>query len=436
MPYLINTLYALALAMLFPWLFVRSITTGRYREGIVDKLFGLRESPLSGNRPVAWFHGVSVGEIHLLGVLVAAFRKRHPEWECVVSATTDTGLEEARKRFPDLAVIPFPFDFTWAVAKTLRQLDPKLIVLAESELWPNFLRIAQKRNVPVAVVNGRMSPRSFRRYSKLKWLARPLLFSRIARFAMQTEAYAESMRNLGVKANRIRVTGSVKYDGAGGDRDQAGTRELRQALSLTERDRVWVAGSTHDPEEKIVLGVFRRLRVKHPELRLILVPRSPDRFDEVANLIDRQSFSYARRSRLHSPPPDNPAVILLDTMGELGAAWGLADVGFTGGSLDGHRGGQSMIEPAAFGVPVVFGPFVWNFRDAAQRLTEAGAATMVRTPQAMEQELLRLLDDERLRTQKGLAARKLVQEQQGATRRTMEMIDELIGEELKARKAG
>jgi 3-deoxy-D-manno-octulosonic-acid transferase len=427
MPYLINALYAMALAALFPWLFLRSILTGRYRKGVLDKLFGLQSFPGSRDKPTVWFHGVSVGEVHLLSVIVAAFRKRFPHWQCVVSSTTDTGLTEAQKRFADLIVIPFPFDFSWAVNRSLKQIQPKLIVLAESELWPNFLRAANEQKVPVIVVNGRMSPRSLKRYSKLSWLAQPLLFSRITRFAMQTESYAQAMEQLGVERDRLRVTGSVKYDGASGDRDQPGTRVLRQALNLKPTDRVWVAGSTHAPEEQIVLEVFRKLRVKHPELRLILVPRSPDRFGEVARLIEKLSFSFVRRSQVSTPrESDHPAVILLDTMGELGAAWGLADVGFTGGSLDGQRGGQSMIEPAAFGVPVVFGPFVWNFRDAAQRLIDAGAACMVRTPQAMEQELLLWLDDERLRTQKGLAARRLVQEQQGATERTMQMIDELI----------
>ena len=437
MAYFINALYGLALTVLFPWLVLRSIMTGRYRKGLLDKLFGLRHAPTEGTRPVIWFHGVSVGEIHLLGVVVAAFRKRHPDWQCVISTTTDTGIEEARKRFPDLAIIPFPFDFSWAVGRTIDRVNPKLIVLAESELWPNFLRAAQKRQVPVMVMNGRMSPRSFQRYRKLAWIARPLLFSRITRFAMQTEEYATSMQKLGIPAEKLIVTGSVKYDGAFGDRNHPKTQELARLLSLTEKDRIWVAGSTHAPEEKIVLEVFRRLRVKHPELRLLLVPRSPDRFEEVARLIDRQSFSFARRSEITQPLPDKPAVILIDTMGELGAAWGLAEVGFTGGSLDGHRGGQSMIEPAAFGVPVVFGPSIWNFRDAAQRLIEVGAASMIRTPQAMEAELLHWLDDEHLRREKGDAARRLVQQQQGATARTLAVLESLLGiEKEKLRKAG
>jgi 3-deoxy-D-manno-octulosonic-acid transferase len=422
---LLNLLYGIVLLFLLPWLIVRSLTTGRYRQGLKEKLLGLSDSP-TGSKRIAWFHGVSLGEVQLLVTLVGAFRVRHPDWECVISTTTETGLAEAKRRFPDLRVVPWPFDFSWAVRRTIRAIGPSLIVLAESELWPNFLRAANNQHIPVIVVNGRMSPRSFRRYSKLTWLARPLLFGRITRFAMQSEGYAASMCNLGIPKERISVTGSIKYDGVSGDRNNTKTRELARLLGLNSTDRIWVAGSTHAPEEEIVLDVFRRLRVKHPVLRLILVPRSPDRFDEVAKMLDRQSFSFVRRSQIKETLRDQPAVILLDTIGELGPAWGLADIGFTGGSLDGKRGGQSMIEPAGYGVPVVFGPHVWNFRDAVARLLEADAAVRISTAQGLEKEIARLLDDESLRLEMGEAARKLVRQQQGATQRTLEILDEVM----------
>jgi 3-deoxy-D-manno-octulosonic-acid transferase len=427
MHFLLNALYGLAIVLLFPWLLVRSFMTGRYQRGMKAKLFGLSAAPYIGNRPVVWFHGVSLGEVQLLKTVVAAFRKRHPEWQCVVSATTDTGMAEAQKAFADLPVIPWPFDFSWAVSRTLAAVQPRLIVLAESELWPNFLRAARKRKVPVIVINGRMSPRTFGRLRKLAWLARPLLVGRVTHFGMQTDPYASALGQLGIAPERLTVTGSVKYDGVVGDRQSAKTRELARMLALAPEERVWVAGSTHAPEEKIVLDVFRRLRVSHPELRLILVPRSPDRFEEVARLIDRHSFSFARRSQIRDPLHDRPAVLLLDTMGELGAAWGLADVAFVGGSLDGHRGGQSMIEPAGYGVPVLFGPHVWNFRDAAERLIEAGGGLQVTTDRSLEREVRELLEEPEQRERMGQAARRLVQEQQGATERTLDMIDRVLG---------
>lgn len=427
MPYLLNLLYGIGLTILFPWLAIRSFMTGRYRRGMSQKLVGLGTIPTPDNRSVVWFHGVSVGEINLLGTVVNAFRRRHPDWRCVVSTTTDTGMVEARKRFSDLTVIYWPFDFSWAVGRTLDALRPKLVVLAESELWPNFLHAAQRRDIPVVVINGRMSPRSAGRYAKFGWLTRPLMLSRIAQFAMQSTGYATALKRLGVPAERIAVTGSVKYDGVLGEKNNPQSVKLARELGIASEDLVWVAGSTHAPEEAIVLDVFRRLRVKHPNLRLLLVPRSPDRFDEVARLIDHCAFSFARRSRLKQPPADRPAVILLDTMGELNAAWGLADVGFTGGSLDGKRGGQSMIEPAGLGIPVVFGAHVWNFRDAAARLIEVNGAVKVDTWQSMKHELLRMLDDPELRHKMGEAARAMVIEQQGATERTLDVLDEVIG---------
>lgn len=187
-----------------------------------------------------------------------------------------------------------------------------------------------------------------------------------------------------------------------------------------------VAGSTHAPEEEIVLRAFIVLRQKHPALRLILVPRHPDRFEEVAKLLEASGLPFARRSRLTEPPAEPPAVLLLDTVGELGAAWSLADVGFTGGSLDGKRGGQSMIEPAGYGVPVVFGPHVWNFRDAARRLVEVGGAVMVKTAEELAPALDRLLTDAELRERMGGTARRFVHDNQGATAKTLDVIDRAL----------
>ena len=381
--------------------------------------------------------------MNLLGTLVPAFHQRHPGWLVVVSSTTDTGLAEARKRFPDLAVVAWPFDFSWAVGVALDAVKPALVVLTESELWPNFLRAAKRRNVPVVVVNARMSPRSFARLRRVAGLARRLLFANVTRFAVQEEEYAERLRKLGVPGAKLVVTGSVKYDGAIGERGTPKTGELARLMSLASGGRetpglnyrgshaprspvVWLAGSTHAPEESIVLTVFARLRERFPHLRLILVPRHPDRFEEVARLVEQSGLPFARRSRVAEPLPEMPAVVLLDTVGELGAAWGLADVGFTGGSLDGKRGGQSMIEPAGYGVPCAFGPHVWNFRDAAKRLVEVGGAVMVRDAEELETELAKLIADAGRRGRMGAAARELVRRQQGATARTLEVLHAVV----------
>jgi len=426
---LADLLYSLILLALAPWMVVRSLATGRYRRGLRPKLLGtpLLRTPASGSpdAPRVWFHGVSVGEIQLLVTIVAQFRQRFPDYRPVVSVTTDTGMAEARRRFVDVEIVYFPFDFSWAVSRTLSSVSPTLIVLAESELWPNFLRIAAARKIPVVVVNGRMSPRSAKRYTALARIARPLLLDRVSMFLMQSQGWADNLRQIGVPAERVRVTGSIKYDGAGDDRRTSATVALGRTLGIAPGESVWVAGSTHAPEEKIVLDVFRRVRVRFPDLRLILVPRSPDRFEEVAALAEGMSFSLLRRSRIvgHATARIDPeAVILLDSMGELTAAWGLADVGYVGGTLDGRRGGQSMIEPAGLGVPTAFGPMTWNFRDAVARLLEVSGAFVIRTPEGLEQRILELLEDESLRRRMGEAARGMVRSQQGATARTLDAL--------------
>ncbi|HJZ90393.1 MAG TPA: 3-deoxy-D-manno-octulosonic acid transferase [Gemmataceae bacterium] len=421
---LANLLYLVFLLVLSPWLLIRSIRTGRYRQHLGAKLLGPGSPVVNSTQPVIWFHGVSVGEVHLLRQVIRAFRERHPDWQVVVSTTTDTGLAEARKHFPDLILIPYPFDFSWAVRRAIRVVGPRLIVLAESELWPNFLKAANRARVPVVLINGRMSPRTFRRYARVAGIARRLLFGRVAVFGMQSERYATHLRDLGVPADRVRVTGNVKYDNVLGEKDNPKTRDFRRLLGINEGELVWVAGSTHDPEERIVLNVFARLRSSHPGLKLVLVPRAPERFDEVAKLIEAAGLPYLRRSAL----TDRTApVVLIDTMGELGAAWGLATIGFTGGSLNDRRGGQSMIEPAGFGVPVLFGPHTWNFRDAVDGLLEAGGAIRVHDEIELEEGVARLLTDPGVRERMGAVARQFVRLQQGATARTLDIMDEVIG---------
>ena len=436
---LLDLVYLLALVLLSPWLLWRAARTGRYRRDLGAKLLGRVGAPNPRGKPAAWFHAVSVGEVNLLGTLVPAFRARHPDWLVVVSSTTDTGLAEARKRFADLSVVAWPFDFSWAVGAALDAVRPSLLVLTESELWPNALAAARRRSIPVVVANARLSPRSFRRLSRVAGLARRLLFRHVTHFAVQEQEYADRLAALGVPADKLTVTGSVKYDGA----KASPSEPLRTLLALSPPLRVsaslplvLLAGSTHAPEESIVLGVFSRLRASFPHLRLILVPRHPDRFEEVAALVGASGLPMVRRSRIVDPLPEMPAVVLLDSVGELGAAWGLADVGFTGGSLDGHRGGQSMIEPAGYGVPCVFGPHVWNFKDAARRLVEVGGAVMVPDAAGLERELAKLLADDATRERMGAAARDLVRRQQGATRRTLDVLDAAAGFEAGLCEAG
>jgi 3-deoxy-D-manno-octulosonic-acid transferase len=424
MPYLLNTAYLLLVLVLSPWLLYKSLTTGKYRRGLLRKLLG-RTLLRDDDAPCVWFHGVSVGEIHLLRQVVACFRQRHPDWECVISTTTDTGFDESCKRFPDLRVFYWPFDFSWAVRRALRRVKPSLIVLAEGELWPNFLFAAKERGIPVAVINGRMSPRSYHRYKRLGRLVRHLI-RRIDLLIVQTEEYASCFRALGAPAESVVVSGSVKYDGVTADRYNPRTQELARLFRVDEGDLIWVAGSTQAPEEEVALAIYRQAKVQHPNLRLFLVPRQKERFDEVAALLRHSGERFVRRSELTAPVHDRSAVVLMDTIGELGALWGLAEVAFVGGSLDGRRGGQNMIEPAAYGAAVIFGPHVWNFRDVADRLLRVGAALQVTDAATLEQAVQQLLGDEMERQRLGTAAQQLVHSQQGATERTITCLGNLL----------
>ncbi|MBM4067731.1 MAG: 3-deoxy-D-manno-octulosonic acid transferase [Planctomycetes bacterium] len=423
MRYVLNIIYLLLLLVLSPWLIYKALTTGKFRRGLWVKLTGracVRETQAS----CAWFHGVSLGEIHLLGPVVAAFRKRHPDWQCVVSTTTDTGFEEATKRFADLPVFHWPLDFSWAVSRALRRVQPSLVVLAECELWPNFLSACKSAGVQVAVINGRMSPRSRRRFEKFRWLVSGL-FRRLDLCAVQTEEHAAAFRSLGSPS--VVVTGSVKYDGASLDRDNPRTRDMARLLDITPDDFVLVAGSTQAPEEQVILDTYLKTKARHANLRLILVPRHRERFDEVAALIDRAGVPFLRRSRMDGPAKRHD-VMLSDTIGELSAIWGLADVAYVGGSLDGVRGGQNMIEPAAYGAAVLFGPHTWNFKDTVARLLEHGAAVQVADAGELENEVARLLGDAHARQELGEAARHFVFSQQGATAKTLQALDESIRE--------
>lgn len=424
MPYLLNLVYLFIILLISPWLIYKALTTGKYRRGMGRKFWGLAwRNP--DRRPCVWFHGVSVGEIHLLRPVVARFRQRLPTWQVVVSTTTDTGYAEAEKHFPDLPVFYWPLDFTWTVRRALRRVRPELVVLAEGEAWPNFVHSAKQQGVKIAVINGRISPRSWRHYELLgRWL--PVPFPKLDLIAAQNEEYAEAYRALGVDAWRVHITGSVKFDGVTSDRHNPRTEALRQLFHVTADDIIWIAGSTQTPEEEHVLAIFRQLKPHFPALRLFLVPRQRDRFDEVAGLLNRFGHPYVRRSALTDPLLEPTDLVLVDTIGELGALWGLADVAFVGGSMDGKRGGQNMLEPAAYGAAVVFGSHVWNFRHIAAQLVQAGAARQITDAAELAKVIEQLCRDPQERQRLGSAARDYVLRQQGATERTLDLLHGLL----------
>ena len=428
LPYLLNLIYLAAASVLAPWLCWQAWVKKKSIRGLKEKWFGQVSWRAVSDRnetPVVWFHGVSVGEIHLLRQVVAQFRSRFPDWQCVVSTTTATGHDEACKHFADLPVVFWPFDFTWAVQNALRTIQPRLIVLAEGEVWPNFLWAAKQQGVKLALINGRMSPRSARRFQRFRWFLSGV-FAHLDWIGAQNDEYRQRYESLG--AVNVVTTGNVKYDGVSSNRHNARTQAMRSLLGISSDALVWVAGSTQDPEETFAIDIYRRANTKHSKLRLILVPRHPERFDEVARLLERSGLPFVRRSAIEAGTAiAQDAIILGDTMGELSALWGLADLAFVGGSLDGKRGGQNMIEPSAYGAAVLFGPHTWNFKQTVGELLSHDAAIQVQDALALEAAVLRLLDDQDERQRLGRAASAFVLSQQGATGRTLDALQSLMG---------
>ncbi len=424
MPYLLNLVYLLLILLALPWLVWQSVRKGKYRQGYAAKLLG-RVPRRGSEKTCIWLHAVSVGEVNLLAPLIRQIERQRPEWECVVSTTTMTGMALARKKYARLKVFYCPLDFTWAVVAAMRRIRPDLLVLAELELWPNLIRAARRHGARVAVINGRLSEHSFRGYHRIRPLVARLM-RQIDLLAVQDETYAGRFRALGAPAPAVHVTGSIKYDGAQTDRNNPTTVRLRRLAGLSDDDPVWVAGSTQEPEEAVVLEVYRKLSRSWPQLRLVLVPRHPERFREVGRLLDGSGIRWQRRTELEAQGADPVArVLLVDAVGELGAWWGTAGCAFVGGSL-GNRGGQNMIEPAAYGAAVCFGPNTRNFQDVVSALLAHDAAVVVADGHQLADFAGRCLADPGYAAALGARAQTLVLQQLGASQRTFELLAALL----------
>ncbi len=428
MPFALNVVYFIALLAFSPILAYRWFRAGKYRDGWGEKFRG--QAPLRiGDQPCLWFHAVSVGEVLLLRPLVQEMSRRRPNWDVVISTTTTTGLAVARRTFPDLVTFYAPLDFSWSTRRAVAQIRPTVLALVELELWPNLIRAAKRNGAKVAIINARLSARSFRGYRTLRAPLKRTLH-RIDAVAAQSDEYARRFVELGIPEDRVSVTGSVKYDGLESDRNNHKTRALRQLLGLSTTDLIFVAGSTMEGEEAAVLKAYRAARKQHASLRLILVPRHAERFESVAQWLEREGEPVVRRSALNGPISRARAsaapVVLIDTIGELSAIWGLADVAFVGGSLHPGRGGQNMMEPAAYGASVMFGPHIANFRETVEQLLANRAARQVSDARELALGLLADLDDPESAAVRGDAGRSFVMAQYGAAGRTLATLDRLV----------
>jgi len=422
---LFDMLYMLAALVLSPVFIYRILVRGKYRASFWQRWGKVPERPAT--EPPArrvWIHAVSVGEALSARTLVEMIDGERPDWDVVVSTATETGQAVARKSFGEDRVVYCPFDFSWTVRRAFDRIRPSVLVLLELELWPNLIREAHRRGVPVTVLNGRITERSFRGFRRFRAFFAPT-FARVARFAVQTEEYARRLGALGVAADRIAVTGSVKYDAVRTGLDDGAAAEARAELGIADGERVILAGSTHPGEDEALLGAYAALKEDSGPLALVLVPRHPEQYDRVAAAVTGRGLELVRKTELGAGAerPEG-AVVLVDTMGELGRLYAAADVVFVGGSLIEH-GGQNVMEPAGLGKPCVFGPHMWNFQDAVDALLAggaAGAARQVASADELAGAVGALLSDANAASEMGEAARRCIEERKGATRRNFEVL--------------
>lgn len=429
---MIYFLYSLALALsLFlslPYWLYHIVRHGKYWRSFSERMGRVpARLAVAPSQRVIWIHAVSVGEVLAVAGLVGEMHQAFCGHRIVVSSTTDTGYAVARKRFGSGNVFYFPLDFAFAIRPYLRALRPELVVLAETEFWPNFLRLVHGAGARVAVINARISDRSWPNYRRFAWAWRKILCD-IDLFLAQTRQDSDRLQSMGADANRVRVTGNLKFD-VSLPTPPPIVDSLRGALAAEGAAPVLVCGSTVEDEEPLLLRAFENILVRHPRSILFLAPRHPERFDSVADLIQQMGISCHRRSRWNGEPLAG-GVFLLDTIGELSAIYSLADVAFVGGSLV-PRGGHNIIEPAQHGVAVVTGNHTENFRDIVGLFQSRDAVRIVGLAE-LPLTLMHLLASEEERIALGHRAKETVQSQAGATLRTLEGLKTLLAETAQA----
>ena len=422
---LYDLLVHLILLVLSPYFVLKMISRGKYRSGIPERFGFLNRDKLKrldGSGRIVWFHGVSVGETKAVMPIVKLFKERHPDVRIVFSTTTPTGNKVAKNEGALLidALIYFPLDLSWVVRRVVRHIRPNLLVVVEKEIWPNVVRILKDNDVPVVIVNGTISERSFRRYKTLSFFFRPI-FENIAFFCARTSEDARRVVELGLSPERVRTTGNIKFDICSTSEDRSTIHEIEEAMQLRPTDTIIVAGSTHPGEEEILLDSFRVLKEEFDGLRLVLAPRHPERFAEVESLIKGSGLSYSRRTS-----GGRGDVVLLDTVGELTRVYSLASVAFVGGSLVDGIGGHNLLEPAIYGKPVVYGSYLKSYLYMAEMLEAGGGGIRVDDGKDLVGAIRRLLSDSELRLRVGRCAKEVIEANRGATERCTRIIEDLL----------
>lgn len=427
-------IYDILLLLISPLILIhhvwRTVSRGRSFAGFRER-FGVipptKREAVAGKGAI-WVHAVSVGETMAVKPLLRELKRRFPERPLVLSSVTETGRSVAVTIAEADVVVYFPFDFGFAVSRALQLVSPSLIVVVETEIWPNFLRHARRMGIPAVMVNGRISDRSFPRYLRFSRFFAPIL-NNLSALCMQSDEDARRIIAIGAPGERVFVTRNLKYDLPVKTRSPEEREELRRRYRLPAGARIITVGSSHAGEEEAVAETYLRLLAGSPGLFLVLVPRHPERAAEVGAILEGRGLSFVRRSGLDgAPAPSAGGVLLVDTIGELMNLYALSDVVFVGGSLV-PVGGHNLLEPASVGAPVLFGPHMHNFREIAALMLAAGAGEQVNDRHGLEAALGRLLADEVARLAMGESGARLMAEQGGAAARHLEIIGRFLGEE-------
>lgn len=419
--WLYNLFLALFFALSLPILPFVVLSGKRFRKGLLQR-FGFYPRQIyeavQSSRPI-WIHAVSVGEALSASQLARQLKERFPERKILISTFTFTGNEIARQTGAGDAVIFLPLDHPWMVKRALNVFDPSVLIFLETEIWPNFLRVAYRKGIPALLLSGRLSPRAFRRYSFFR-----LFFSRVVRqftaVGMQTESDAERLIRLGIDRQKVWITGNLKRSSWGMEEaQQSGVGTAHLIPGGRDHRQVLVAGSTHRGEEEILLDVFLFLKSRFPDLALVLAPRHPQRFSEVESLLKESGVVYEKRSQMNGQKKASADVIFLDTLGDLPAFYSVADIAFIGGSLV-NAGGHNLMEPARFRKPVLFGPYMTNFADIAKEMKRKGGGAEVHGREDLIREISSLLVDRARSENMGRLAYSVVEGDRG-------VLDQSIG---------
>lgn len=420
-------LWIFALAT-FPSVFFQMLTKGKYRASFSQKLGLSFPSIHKKNRPLIWIHAVSVGETNAVAALAKKLKNSPQNPLVLVSSGTETGHAEAKKSlaFADFHVF-LPFDFSWIIKPIIRRVQPTQVILCETDWWYNFLQGCKGCGAQVIVVNGKISERSTRRFLKFSYFSRRL-FDSIDLFCVQSRHYLQRFEKLGIDKKKLVITGNIKFDNDHQICSEDFLKDLRTRLSLIASDKVVVIGSTHDPEEKLLLSALKNAWKEIPDLKVIIVPRHPERFDKVAFEILEMGFSLHRYSSQASPQ-NSPQVILVDTMGLLRKCYQLATIAIVAGSFTPKVGGHNILEPLYYGVPTLFGPHMHSQPEMLELILDYQAGLQVEND-AIGPIILNLMADQEQRSSLTNAGMQLIAENRGATNRTHNAIEALLEKKI------